>query len=371
MGRYFGISIKGKEPMAEMWMGAHPGASSAVIISGKETALVKAIEENPEHFLGRRVSKKFKGKLPFLFKVLSAGEPLSIQAHPDKMQALSGYNRENKAGIPIDDPKRNFRDDNHKPEIIFAVSEFHALRGFRRSEEINKYLELINNKLLESVCRKLEKENGYREFFKSLMTFEKEEKKSILADAGKWSSAKNSPEKEWISILLEYYPDDIAAISPLYLNLVKLEPGEAMYLDAGELHAYLYGIGIELMANSDNVLRGGLTVKNVDLKELENILRYNECIPEIMTAECDSDVLFSFKTPADEFRLSRICIDNNIDINDSESPQIIICQQGKVKIIQGNNMLELMPGESVYITPSDEIISITGKGVLYAADIPL
>lgn len=371
MAGYFGIHIKGKGPMAEMWMGAHPGASSAVVLSGKETGLVKAIEENPQHFLGRRVSEKFGGKLPFLFKVLSAGRPLSVQAHPDKLQAVSGFMLENKAGIPIDDPKRNYRDDNHKPEIICAVSEFHALRGFRSPEDIIKYLLSLNNKLLEGICRKLEKENGYRGFFKSLMTFRMEEKKSILADAGKWSSDKNSPEKEWVSRLLEYYPDDISAISPLYLNLIKLDPGEAMYLDAGELHSYLQGIGIELMANSDNVLRGGLTVKNIDFKELDNILKYSACIPEILTCEKGRDILFSYNTPADEFRLSVIFTDNYVDINDCAGPRIIICQRGKIRIIQGKNVSVINSGESVYITPSKENIRIMGKGILYAADIPL
>lgn len=370
MTGFFGIANDSKKPQAEMWMGAHPGASSMIDISGKTANLDIIIKKNPEHFLGRETSEKFSSRLPFLFKILAAGNPLSIQAHPDRQQAVLGFKRENSLGIPVDDPKRNYKDDNHKPEIICAVSEFHALRGFRNGKSIISDIGSINNDILNDIAGNLLQENGYRLFFKQLMTLNDNDRKSVLKDTAEWASAENNPVRGWVKKLLKIYPDDIAVLSPVYLNLVILNSGDAMFLEAGELHAYLSGIGIELMANSDNVLRGGLTVKNVDLDELDCILKYNECNPEILKSNSENDSCYYFDTKADEFRLSRINLEKKIEIEKACGPHIIICQDGFADIFQGDDSVFLSKGDSVFISPSDDSIIISGEGVFYAADIP-
>jgi mannose-6-phosphate isomerase len=234
--------------------------------------LDELVARDPAGVLGPAAAEKFNKRLPFLFKVLAAGTPLSIQAHPNLHQAASGYRRENDAGVPLDAFNRNYKDDNHKPEIICALTEYEAMRGFRSAAQIADNFSRILIDELRPPVERLQKaadpegalsdrgdaEGGvFRDFFTRLMTLEDGPKAELIAEALKVCTG--GDEGLWIQRLSELYPGDIGIVSPLYLNLVTLKPGEAMYLPAGELHAYLRGLGIELMANSDNVLRGGLT----------------------------------------------------------------------------------------------------------------
>ena len=218
--------------------------------------------------------------LPFLFKVLAAAKPLSIQAHPNRDQAREGFARENRQKISLNAFNRNYKDENHKPEIICALEPFWALKGFRRVEEIILLMDKIGIRAsLEedlNALRRRPNQEGLKTFFRALINDGEGTADRVLREAVEQCEklADDDPAFEWVIKLSEAYPDDIGILSPILLNLVHLQPGEAMNIPAGELHAYLEGAGIELMANSDNVLRGGLTPKYVDVSELLNILTF-------------------------------------------------------------------------------------------------
>jgi len=219
-------------------------------------------------------------RLPFLFKVLASAKPLSIQAHPNRAQARQGFARENELGIPLDAPNRNYKDDNHKPEIICALTPFWALIGFRKIEEMIDLLERLQIHSLEKeidILRAQPNSAGLKDFFRAVMTLDKQSKEEAVGEAlvSAEARADEDPVSSWMIKLHQEYPGDIGVLSTVLLNLIRLEPGDALYQSAGELHAYLEGVGMELMANSDNVLRGGLTPKHVDVPELLNTLNFS------------------------------------------------------------------------------------------------
>ena len=211
---------------------------------------------------------RFGNELPFLFKVLAAEVPLSIQAHPNQEQARSGWARENAEGIPLDAPRRNYRDLNHKPELLCALTPFVALKGFRPFDETTRGLDPIARPELAGEPARLGREQSpaaLRSLFARLMTLEADEREPLLKRAAAQAARKPAdPAWRWVKSLMERHPGDVGALAPLYHNLVTLAPGQAFFLPAGELHAYLEGTALEIMANSDNVLRGGLTPKHVD-----------------------------------------------------------------------------------------------------------
>ncbi|MCP4690619.1 MAG: mannose-6-phosphate isomerase, class I, partial [Desulfobacterales bacterium] len=197
---------------------------------------------------------------------LAAAEPLSIQAHPGRERARKGFKAENEAGIELNAFNRSYKDDNHKPELICALTPFWALKGFRKIESMIRIFEKIHATALEDELDQLKKSpdrTGLRRFYSALMNLEKEKRESAVRDAVRFASrqAPDEPLWAWTRELDNYYPGDVGVLSPILLNLVQLRPGEALYLPSGELHAYLEGVGVEIMANSDNVLRGGCTPK--------------------------------------------------------------------------------------------------------------
>ena len=304
-------------PQAELWMGAHPKAPSLAFHNNQWVSLQKLIEQDPETVLGQKVAKKFNNQLPFLFKVLAAEEPLSIQAHPDRDQAQKGFQRENAQKIPLDAAHRNYRDDNHKPECLCALTRFWALSRFRKIKEILRYFEKLKLKQLNSLINGLKKKptaDGLQQFYTTLMYLKQDQKKLIVEEALNKARrfASDHVEFEWMMKLSEHYPNDIGALSPIFLNLVCLEPGQAIYLDAGELHAYLEGLGIELMANSDNVLRGGLTPKHVDVPELLNVLNFEAHDIGLLKPGLSAPSERIYSCPAAEFVLSVISLNNDL-----------------------------------------------------------
>ncbi|GHU55832.1 hypothetical protein FACS189442_3860 [Spirochaetia bacterium] len=291
-----GVENAAGEPWAELWMGVHPGAPSQALLNtgngNTEIALGSLIAQNPQRYLGREAEESF-GTLPFLFKLLAAAKPLSIQAHPSREQARAGWRRENGQGLAPDSPNRNYKDDNHKPEIICALSPFTALCGFREPAEIAALLEYFFGAIMDgpqglrglkaALAEPGDQANPaaplpLKSFLKALFSLSAETRQEltgyILKTAGAVPADAVCPSKkfeaEWKNMVrfAELYPGDPGIIAPLYLNLLKLAPGDAIYLNAGVLHAYIDGFGVELMANSDNVLRGGLTPKHVDVDEL-------------------------------------------------------------------------------------------------------
>jgi len=368
------------KPQAELWMGAHPKAPSLVKYDDKWVSLLDLITQYPADILGKEIAAKFNNKLPYLFKVLAASKPLSIQAHPSIKQAKEGFERENRMGIPLDSPDRNYKDENHKPECICALTPFLALYGFRKISEIISLMEKICLKVLDKELNHLKRQpnsEGLKSFFHSLITISGQIKKQIIehsvTNAQKLS--KDNLGFKWMINFYREYPDDIGVFAPILLNLISLKPGQALFLPSGELHAYLEGLGIELMANSDNVLRGGLTKKHIDVPELLKVLSFEETDVNILLSQKDKDCEGVYYSMAEEFVLTVISDEKNISYTSPEkrSVEIILCTDGKASIadISINENIALTKGTSVIIPSSVNKYRIEGKATLYKASVPV
>ncbi|MEA2097146.1 MAG: mannose-6-phosphate isomerase, class I [Candidatus Cloacimonadota bacterium] len=368
------------EPQAELWMGTHPMGSSRILINGKEESLLELIKRDPKRMLGDKIARKFKNELPFLFKILAAAHPLSIQAHPNKIQARKGFELENKENIPLNSPERNYRDDNHKPELICALTNFEAMCGFQPIGDIVeriKYLQLEDH---ISMIKELERDPTVKDLekmFSELMDKHDDtqtKKVSILVNKIAKLGPRDENEKiifKWISRLAAIYPKDMGVFSPLFLNVIKLLPGDALFIKAGILHTYLSGCGVEVMANSDNVLRGGLTNKKVDLPELVKILNFDSSGFKKIEPKMDKNENI-YQTTATEFQLSRIIVEDDepfICANIS-SAEIILCTGGKGSITWSRSSFELKSGESVFIPFAISEYCINGSMDLFRAVVP-
>jgi len=299
------------EPYAELWMGSHTGSPSLVNLPSGEVSLGDFIAGDPRHYLGEKTAERY-GVLPFLFKLLAAEKPLSIQAHPNLAQAREGFERENRAGLAQDAPHRSYRDSNHKPEIICALTPFTGMCGFRAPDEIKRLLAIFLDSATVPVregfaplLQALETPNSttaLRDFLEILFNLSGTVKNALTEFILSSCGAENC-EWELMRNFARLYPGDPAVIAPLYLNVFRLEPGEAFFLKAGVLHAYIHGFGIELMADSDNVLRGGLTSKHIDIPELIKVLDFNPLKPQIIKPEAHFSC-FTYPAPCEEFSLT-------------------------------------------------------------------
>jgi mannose-6-phosphate isomerase len=367
-------------PQAELWMGAHPKGPSMVRMGEKWVSLLELIKTNPKDILGKEVIKKFEGRLPYLFKVLAAEKPLSIQVHPNLKQAREGFARENRQGISFNANMRNYKDDNHKPECICALTDFWALNGFRKISNIISLMTRIcpnsSAQRLEDL-RKQPNSEGLRLFFKALITMEKDRMSQLineaLANAGKNPESDDDSVSRWMLHLHSIYPFDIGVLSPLLLNMVCLKPGQAVFIPSGQLHAYLSGMAVELMANSDNVLRCGLTSKYIDITEILRVLNFEEKEVNILSPRKSSNCESIYFSDAEEFVLSIICPRKGLSY---KSPQkrgveIILCTQGRATISGpgDNHSVMLVTGTSILIPASVKRYTIEGNATLYKAAV--
>ena len=368
------------KPIAELWMGDHPKAASNVLIEGGWQSLDEVIGRSPESILGKDVAKRFSSKLPFLFKVLAVDSPLSIQVHPNREQARAGFARENSLKIPLNASNRNYKDENHKPEVLCAITPFQGLKGFRKSEEILALMERIVSSNLSDEFNRLKMEAntiGLKGFFTALMRMDKYRQPLIVSEAVRLAEKLANEDQAfyWMVELNKAYPGDIGVFSPVILNLVQLEPGEAIYLPAGELHAYLCGVGIELMANSDNVLRGGLTSKHIDVIELLKIVNFKTGSIEIIKPEKYGMIERIYPTPAEEFLLSKLSVDEGgiFTSPQDRSVEILICLKGKadVKDLGNSELLRLDKGKSIIVPSAVSQYQIEGNATFYKASVPL
>lgn len=362
---------------AELWMGAHPGAPSRVNRPTGGVTLLEAIRAAPERELGEKVTRRFGADLPFLLKVLAAETPLSLQTHPSLAQAREGYARENALGVPPGAPHRNYKDANHKPELICALTPFDALCGFRGADETLALFDALGLGALEPLLAPLRASpdaKGVARMFEALMTLPRESRKPLVdavvsacgARAGQ--GGRFAEELRWAVRLGELYPGDPGVIGALMLNLVRLQPGEAIYLSAGNLHAYLSGVGVEIMANSDNVLRGGCTPKHVDVPELLRVLDFR-CGPIGLVPAATTDGVESvYPTPTEEFRLSRFQLRPGVSARpERRGPEILLCTEGSAQLSAGGESLALPRGASVFVSAADGAYSLEGEGVVYRA----
>lgn len=351
-------------PQAELWMGAHPSAPSRIMHGGKWRTLDALIGESPDTLLGRRVQEKFGAKLPFLLKVLAAAEPLSLQAHPSIADAERGFDEEEKRKVPRDAPHRNYKDRNHKPELLCALTPFDALYGFRPIPETLRLFKQLNVAELSWAVRDLER-GDLKSLFERAMKERGAAVSAVVAACAKHDGEFAATAK-WIGRISKMYPGDPGIIVVLLLNLLTLKPGEAIYLPAGNLHAYLDGVGVEIMASSDNVLRGGLTKKHVDLKELLRVLDFTQIVPRALTPrrEGAEDV---YVTPAPEFRLSRISSGLSTASLPRRGPEILLVTEGEVTVAASGDTMKLRKGQSVFLQPGDEPLQLSGRGTVYRA----
>ncbi|MGW3492435.1 mannose-6-phosphate isomerase, class I [Streptomyces sp. NPDC001020] len=353
------------EPQAEMWMGAHPGAPSGTA----RGPLDEVIDEAPERELGHRTVARFGPRLPFLLKILAAGAPLSLQVHPDLEQAREGYEDEQSRGIPVDAPHRNYKDANHKPELICALTEFDGLCGFRSAAAAADLLAGLDVDSLQpyvDLLRAHPEEDALREVLTAVLTADPEKMAHTVTEAAAACARLGGAYAPYADIA-HHYPGDPGVIAAMLLNHVRLHPGEAMFLGAGVPHAYLNGLGVEIMANSDNVLRCGLTPKHVDVPELLRIVRFEAGDPGVLRPTAspagEEEV---YETPVDEFRLSRYVLPEDTAPHDvtCATPQILLCTAGSVRA--GGH--KLTPGESVFV-PAEEKAEVSGAGTLFRATV--
>lgn len=344
---FLGFPSPSELPEAELWFGANPLGSSFI----GHKPLTAIISEDVPGQLGIRNTR-----LPFLVKLLAAGEPLSIQVHPTKKQAERGFAQENAREIPLTSPSRNYKDNNHKPELLIAISPFQALAGFRPLQktavlfssfsgpELDRYKMMINNeKESESLTKILTSWISLAELKRKVLIDE------LLMSISHYKSLHGT--KTWISevgeivtMLHNKYPYDIGILAALLLNFVRLEPGEAIYLGAGQMHSYLSGLGLEVQANSDNVLRGGLTKKHVDVQELLKILSFSTLDDPKIRANPDG----FYPVPIEEFNVQLAC--DCKKTLPSGKPYIVLCTKGSVS---ADNSRILNQGGAGWVAASD------------------
>ncbi len=359
-------------PQAELWLGAHPGDSSVLLGEHGDLPLIDAIAQDPVAMLGRRGHDAFDSRLPFLLKVLAAAEPLSLQAHPSAEQAERGFAAEEAAQIPLTSARRNYRDSSHKPELICALTPFDALCGFRLPATTVRLLAALQVPQLDHYLGLLSGQpdvHGTRALFSSLITIPPVALGPLLSAVLTACIDKVrrgdefTPEYRTALELGERYPGDPGVLASLLLNRVTLQPGQALYLPAGNLHAYLSGTGIEIMANSDNVLRGGLTPKHVDVPELMKVLDFTPAEVEVLDGDPVGEHEWVYPTPAAEFRLSRMQLNGDRLQMGHDGPQVLLTVDGKLEVTDETGRHLAVPrGHSVWIAAGDGPVWLSGEG---------
>jgi len=394
---YCGIKTQPGKPQAECWMGSHPEAPSSVILrNGERLPLSQLIASDPQAVLGNCPENGEKD-LPFLFKALSAGRPLSLQVHPDSTRANLGFEREEALGILAGSPKRIYKDRHHKPELALALSPFTALCGFRPPEEA---LELLGRDLVSFLCPDSLREPGdYGALLERSLSLNAEERRRLqnLATlrAGKIVQSKETRVREAGESLLYFYslyPSDPGALAAFLMRLEHFKPGQALFIPAGLMHAYVEGTILEIMASSDNVVRGGLSPKHIDVDELLKVIDFSAqpvFMEEGMPAAHQARKIW--KCPVQEFSLERIQAGGEKEIRlKAQSAEILLCTEGGFSIHAtgssgsrsmsaagavvgagaGGKELALARGSSAFLGASCGFYSLQGSGTVYRARVP-
>ncbi|BBE22079.1 mannose-6-phosphate isomerase, class I [Arthrobacter sp. MN05-02] len=389
-------------PEAELWVGAHPDSPSQVVQpDGSRTGLHDLIADDPDRLLGEAVAARFDGRLPFLLKVLAAGSALSLQVHPSLEQAAAGYDAEEAAGVPRDAPHRNYRDRNHKPELIFALTPFDALCGFRPLPEAVGIFTFLASAvepgsaaqdLLDTVAAELATGSGVA--LRTVFTLLLEAPQEVVAEveaavAGRATTGRPADAEPGGGIdgdiatireLSAQYPGDPGVLVALLLNRVALRPGEALYLPAGNIHAYLGGLGIEVMASSDNVLRGGLTPKHVDAAELLATVVFEPLAPPSLSPEYTLLDQELYRPPFDEFQLQRIVLQDpaggpgaDDDRADSPLPAGASLTPAHVPVVQNGPVVVLAVSGPILLDTPNSTLAVPrgGSAFVAASEAPL
>ncbi|HEY0804101.1 MAG TPA: mannose-6-phosphate isomerase, class I, partial [Pseudonocardiaceae bacterium] len=378
IAEFTGRPVPAAHPEAELWLGTNPGDPAFLEEPGGEVSLLQAVLADPEGQLGAAARARFGDALPFLLKVLAAEEPLSLQAHPSSEQAAEGYRREERLGIPVNSPVRNYRDSSHKPELLVALQPFEVLAGFRPAAETIKLLQALAVSDLDPFIDLLNDQSdadGLRALFTTWITAPQPDVDvlvtAVLDGAINYLSSGATEFAAVAKTVLELgerYPGDAGVLAALLLNRITLCPGEGIFLSAGNLHAYLRGVGLEVMANSDNVLRGGLTPKHVDVPELLRVLNFNPTTESQLRAPTHADGLASFyDTPTAEFAASMLTLGDDqlgheVDApSRHDGPQILLCIEGATAVHGKSGSLTLTRGAAAWVAADDGPIRLVAR----------
>ncbi len=364
--KLFGLPNPAHKPQAEIWMGAHPGGCSEITTASGTATLAELIASDKDYFLTAGTARRF-GELPFLFKVLAAANALSVQVHPSKEEAEAGFARENNLGIALNAAERNYKDPNHKPELVYALTTYDALNGFRSYTDIIANFETAGVTTIEpllSEFKAAQNEAGLKIFFVALLSLKGEQKASAVNELMQYAEQHSS--RRLPALLLELakqYPGDIGLFAPLMLHYITLQPGEAMYLDARTPHAYLKGTGLEVMASSDNVLRAGLTPKHMDVEELSKCTSF-AAKPEstLLVEPLTNAGALEYPIPVDDFKFSIYPTADQTPVS-VNSAEIVFAIDGQTELTHSNGeKMTIEKGQSVFIPAVTASYSVTSKG---------
>ncbi len=381
IAEFTGRPVPAAHPEAELWFGAHPGDPAWLETDEGEVSLLAALAADPEGELGAASRARFGDVLPFLVKVLAADEPLSLQAHPSAAQALEGYLREERLGIPVNSPYRNYRDTSHKPELLVALEPFEALAGFRQASRTTELLRALAVSDLDPFIDLLSDQSdadGLRALFTTWITAPQPDidvlVPAVLDGAIHYLSSgatEFAAEAKTVLELGERYPGDAGVLAALLLNRITLAPGDAVFVPAGNLHTYLRGFAVEVMANSDNVLRGGLTPKHVDVPELLRVLDFNPSAESELRPHVRREGFVQvYETPADEFAVALLSLgaeyvghelDASCSHGTAQGPQILLCTEGCTTVHGKSRSLTLERGMAAWVPADDGPIRLVAR----------
>ena len=360
----FNIPNPQELPLAEVWMGAHPAGCANLELPEGNVRLDEFIHQNPLAALGTRWS--VQAALPFLFKMLSAQTALSIQVHPRLDRAQAGFAAENAQNIPQDAPTRNYRDPNHKPELIYAVTPFQALCGFRPFSEIATFLKALDLPVLNPALANFMASPGsetLKALFTAILSLQGQNQTNALATLLAYASTQTAAPFSIIERLAQQYPGDNGLFMPLLLNTIELRPGQALFLAAETPHAYLEGTGLEIMANSDNVLRGGLSPKHIDIAELtRNVIFEESTSSTYRVTPVSKGVMQIYPVPVDDFAFATFVISENRTIFTTHAPEIVLCMAGTLTLKTEHSEVQLQKGQACFVPAATQAYVLQGLG---------
>lgn len=365
-------------PFAELWLGAHPTGPSTALTRTGNARLDEVIDADATTHLGHDVQAKF-GRLPYLLKLLAPARPLSMQVHPSPEMAKAGFHDEEARGVPLTDPARSFKDEHHKPEMVYALSRFEGLVGFRTTAQVHNLLSRLNGPVTAALdaLTSAPADDGLQGALRQLLQLSTTDVDQVVAACRHLAATSSDPEERaaygTVEELAGFYPGDVGAVVSLLLNRVVLEPGQLVFLGDGIPHAYLSGFGLELMANSDNVLRLGLTSKHLDSNAMLEALDFTSSGYDVESAPHGA-VTHVFAPPVPEFALS-ISKPGNADgphTLPGDGPRILICVEGTIQATTDGESrgLTLNRGESVFVPAADGPLTIKGSGTAAQAFVP-
>lgn len=377
--KLLGRPVPSAKPEAELWFGAHPNAPSTVRVEQGNQRLDELIEHNPLAQLGAATSQRY-GQLPFLLKILAVARPLSIQAHPSDEQARAGYLREREQGISPNDPHANYRDEWPKPELLCPLTEFDALCGFRPASELIRVFDALGGSCFSAaaqVLRNQSETDALCELVSTWLTANGDARLSVVRsglDACRSAISKSevAADAQLALELAALNPGDPGVLVALLLKHVRLSPGEGLFVPAGAMHAYLGGLAVEVMANSDNVLRGGLTPKHVDVSELLSVVRFSTDLPQRVTLGVSDGLEQFFEVDVPHFRVSRICVEPHSHwcASTRVGPEMLLCVEGRLNVMSpATESLTLGPGECAWVCAAEDAYCAAGKGTAYRVQV--